>query len=425
MSLSITEAKKVCQLSGNRCAMAECRRLLMMETTGDGVVNLGVIAHIVAQSVDGPRGTDLLPLEERDNSENLLLLCNHHHQQIDAAPATYTVERLRAIKAAHEAWVAQGMPGAPPGTVKSPPPFVEDTVYSTLLPVLEMPRYVFGFASPLRTREEVQKALGKYREREMAPFVLDGGQIYCFQDPEEPENPFFDLALGAPVTRVQSEEWWKDEDRARVFAQLLRRSLHKLTGRLGLNLDMDHDRYYFPLPEGGGEKEASYRALNASHWIPRKVVWRPITKKTGKPKKHWFHAAVRLRFEQVAPAAWCLSLRPEFRVTTDGVNPPRSDLIGSKVTKKKSRLFNNDLLGDIQFWRSFLSGGTPRIVLRFGTPGQHIVVDSAMLETTVTWPGLPAEHSQAFANVVYEDDLFSQMEGAELIHAADGDDDDG
>jgi hypothetical protein len=73
----------------------------------DATVVLGEMAHIVAESLNGPRGDSTLTLEERNRAANLILLCNTHHQFIDdqGQLEIFTVERLRALKETHEQWV--------------------------------------------------------------------------------------------------------------------------------------------------------------------------------------------------------------------------------------------------------------------------------------------------------------------------------
>ena len=109
----------------------------------------------------------------------------------------------------------------------------------------------------------------------------------------------------------------------------------------------------------------TYRPLNNPR-ATRKVVWQPIRQATGEPRNHWLHRAVHLRFIQATPGTWLLSIRPELRVTSDGVNPIDSRRIGAKVTRAKSRMFNYDLLGEVQFWRDFLGHSSPQIVFPFG-----------------------------------------------------------
>jgi len=66
----------------------------------------GEVAHIVAEQADGPRGSSSLASEERNQENNLLLLCFDHHSEIDSNEPQYPVERLQSIRADHSAWVA-------------------------------------------------------------------------------------------------------------------------------------------------------------------------------------------------------------------------------------------------------------------------------------------------------------------------------
>jgi hypothetical protein len=85
--------------SGNRCAYPGCNQPLM---TADGVL-VGQIAHIEAALTDGPRFRSIMSNEERRGFANLILLCPTHHAVIDRDSTTWTVQRLQALKADHEA----------------------------------------------------------------------------------------------------------------------------------------------------------------------------------------------------------------------------------------------------------------------------------------------------------------------------------
>lgn len=86
--------------SGNRCAICK------LELTADGSMDtLGEMAHIVGQSQNGPRGNQ--NLSDRDSYDNLILLCPTHHVEVDKDFAAWPIERLRTIKADHEAWVSE------------------------------------------------------------------------------------------------------------------------------------------------------------------------------------------------------------------------------------------------------------------------------------------------------------------------------
>lgn len=88
--------------SGNRCAICK------LELTPDGdKETLGEMAHIVAKSKDGPRGTSEQNSTQRDSYKNLILLCPTHHTDIDKNHQDWSVEKLLRIKSEHEAWVTE------------------------------------------------------------------------------------------------------------------------------------------------------------------------------------------------------------------------------------------------------------------------------------------------------------------------------
>lgn len=115
MAVPVSEQRKLLQRSGGVCAFPRCRRGLTTDPgTANAVVSLGQIAHIVGESVHGPRGASPLSPEERNECANLILLCAHHHALVDAQPEVWTVPRLIAMKQAHERWVQQRLGAADP-----------------------------------------------------------------------------------------------------------------------------------------------------------------------------------------------------------------------------------------------------------------------------------------------------------------------
>jgi len=170
MAIPPREQRILLQKSGNRCAFPHCRRVLTAEDSPpDRVVILGEIAHIVAESPDGPRGDSPMSLAERNTYENLILLCNVHHQQIDDQPQTYTIERLQQIKQDHEAWVEKTLgKGYDDRFLPEPPTRKRETVYSTLLPVVHMPSFIYGGPCDLKDEHSAALQLQPLRQVEMA-----------------------------------------------------------------------------------------------------------------------------------------------------------------------------------------------------------------------------------------------------------------
>ncbi|GIV76289.1 MAG: hypothetical protein KatS3mg050_0683 [Litorilinea sp.] len=413
MAPSTKDLRILYQKSGNRCAFPKCTKSLTYDETPSGSPTaLSEVAHIVAQSPDGPRGSYPMPLEERDGYHNLILLCEEHHHVVDHNWPSYPVEMLRRWKAAHEQAMSQatGQAVAERLARQSHDGYVSEIVYSTVLPVIHMPEYVYGAPSTFGDAQESQiRQKIVYPPRGlMVPYIVRQGHLFCFSDLYRNDNPFQHVIDASRVQQYASRDWWGDPDYNLWFVQLLNRALNKLTGRRGLNFDRDHSRYYFMAENENEPLEISYQPLNQSS-SRRHVVWQPISKRTGEGKGYWFHLGVVLRFHQVSTVKWCLSIRPALHITQDGLRPYPSKKKGEKIAQRISRRHNYDLLADIQFWRNFLSDSTPRILLPFGGK-QYVEIANRLMETTIQWPGMPVEHAKPFKNVVLPETLFSLAE---------------
>lgn len=294
--------------------------------------------------------------------------------------------------------------------------YVQDTVYSTFFPVLQMPQYIYSAPCKYKESEESeakQAIIPASGGLEIYPFLIREGKVFCFQDLSFQNSPFRQLIHEWRVERYDAIEWWNEPDRMHWYISLLNRSLNKLTGRKGLNLDKEHSRYYFAPEQLGQARRVSYRPLNQSN-SERNVVWQPIVKKTGKPRPYWLHLAVNLQFHRVANEQWCLSIRPEMRVTQNGLDPLDSTEVGSRVTRQKSKIYNYGLLGEVNFWRDYLSGSKSKIILPFSKT-QRIIISTSMMQSEVNWLGIPEEFAKPFKNVDYETDPLDEDELIDLL----------
>lgn len=83
--------------SGNLCAFAGCGAL-MMNAKG---VFIGQLCHIEAAEEGGERFNPAMTNEDRRKTSNLMLMCYPHHQETNDVK-TFTVAKLRKMKADHE-----------------------------------------------------------------------------------------------------------------------------------------------------------------------------------------------------------------------------------------------------------------------------------------------------------------------------------
>lgn len=97
--VSVATAKRLFAISGNCCAFPKCASPLVDESSGKVT---GRICHIAARNEGGPRYDPTQTDEQRNEFENLLLLCPIHHDVVDADDIAYSVQRLKQMKAEHE-----------------------------------------------------------------------------------------------------------------------------------------------------------------------------------------------------------------------------------------------------------------------------------------------------------------------------------
>ena len=90
--------------AGGRCQFENCNKNVFLDEVTLDDTNDSNVAHIIASSPDGPRGSEKESFEMSNKIENLMLMCLDHHHLIDekGQECIYTVERLREMKAAQE-----------------------------------------------------------------------------------------------------------------------------------------------------------------------------------------------------------------------------------------------------------------------------------------------------------------------------------
>ncbi len=102
MSISSKTKKLLLARSGGFCQNPECNRDLFHYFNDGTISNIEELAHIIAKKESGPRGNETLPLEQRDEYDNIILLCPDCHTIIDKNPEKYPIEVLKKWKIEHE-----------------------------------------------------------------------------------------------------------------------------------------------------------------------------------------------------------------------------------------------------------------------------------------------------------------------------------
>ena len=92
-------------ISAGRCEFEGCNERLWKNDLTQDIRVVGENAHVRAFSPRGPRGEQQSTDEDVNNIDNLILLCPVCHVTIDRGdgPTKYGIDRVRAMKEAHEA----------------------------------------------------------------------------------------------------------------------------------------------------------------------------------------------------------------------------------------------------------------------------------------------------------------------------------
>ncbi len=93
-----------------RCA--NCRKPLIRETGSKKSSLVGEVAHIIGETKKAARGSNPMPLDERNEPENLLLLCREDHKIIDDDELLYTAAKVHEIREEYLRWLAEQLLGA-------------------------------------------------------------------------------------------------------------------------------------------------------------------------------------------------------------------------------------------------------------------------------------------------------------------------
>ena len=103
-TISDTATLRLWVQAGGRCEYHACNRYLLEDDLTTYTLNLAERAHIVGatDAPGSPRGDDPLPLSDRNEVDNLMLLCRDHHRVIDRLLREHGVEGLHRMKRGHE-----------------------------------------------------------------------------------------------------------------------------------------------------------------------------------------------------------------------------------------------------------------------------------------------------------------------------------
>ncbi len=105
MGLTTKTQKLIWGLFAGRCAI--CKEMLIENDDSTGRSLVGEVAHNTSERPGAARYNSSMTDEERNDPENLMLLCRKHHKITDDNEQIYTREVLSTIRADYLSWLAQ------------------------------------------------------------------------------------------------------------------------------------------------------------------------------------------------------------------------------------------------------------------------------------------------------------------------------
>ncbi len=132
--------RKLWASSGGYCCNPSCHKELIPMFENGTITCIDELAHIIAQQENGARGKNKLPFSQRDEYDNLIVLCPSCHTMVDKNPQTFTIDTLKKWKQEHEDSIKALM---------SAPIFQHrEEARNALVPLLEENKTIFDMYGP-------------------------------------------------------------------------------------------------------------------------------------------------------------------------------------------------------------------------------------------------------------------------------------
>ena len=241
---------------------------------------------------------------------------------------------------------------------------VEERLISNLLPVLELPRVVYGSPTPLRKKSE----LGDLSNRTShPPFLLRSEKLFTFSDLRKSDSVFLPVI---DSSRIEIEEFksWFGTDRQGWAVELLNLHLKESAYRRYLRFDGKSHRFFFaPYKDNPkrigwcvGGKPAT-REVTARHTATR------LTAEGTKERYQfgWRHQGIRANFIHL-PMGLFLRVEPTWLLTTDGRVPRGGPRVGPILSRWLNQERNGQILRSVRFWALVLARGQREIRMPTG-----------------------------------------------------------
>ena len=102
MTISSKTKRLLWMRSGGYCQNPACHRDIIVSFQDGSLSSIDELAHVIGQSVQGPRGASDKSAADRDEYDNVIILCPTCHTIVDKNPLQYPIEILLEWKQQHD-----------------------------------------------------------------------------------------------------------------------------------------------------------------------------------------------------------------------------------------------------------------------------------------------------------------------------------
>jgi hypothetical protein len=285
---------------------------------------------------------------------------------------------------------------------KTKPDNVEETLWSNLFPVTDIPDTIYSAETKYREALGIyakieSEPISKDQKIRVPPFFLEDGRLYSFSEFDE-INPL-SLCISSNPETTQTKRWLDDDTKHQKLVKLLNFNLKDLCRRRGFFHDQKRDRFYVRYT-GGVVPEITWKPYKSTS--TRQLVY-PRLSKTDGSLLYCEHFAGRLRFIILGEGIY-LIIEPIRVLTIDGERPLDQNRNLRISTKKNFHYHNNNYLYDMKLWLHILGGN--RQEMHLGYDAGKITVSLLSINSKVNFGIIDDQHtSQDFLDSLKSEPL--------------------
>lgn len=229
------------------------------------------------------------------------------------------------------------------------PVSTETVRYTTnLLPIHEMPTKIWHVATSERNAGSLRKAAMGLA---MPPGYVQDGRFFTLYDLDAMVGELVTPFEEGDIEQLSLREVLVLPNGENIVLRLLNQAMFEHIRSLGLVLDYERRRAYFPR-EDAGERKITYRGR-----VKRatRTVVKARRRRGADDVIYYEHKAFAFTVMPFG-SAWAVLITPGYAFTRDGVgNPIGREKINILSTKRAARDFNPTVHHDVTFWASVLS----------------------------------------------------------------------